>query len=81
VRATVSAADLACTPDEADAYLAMAGAGFPRPGRDELSVREKCFIGELRPVAVRPVAVRGAAVRGAAARGWRGARGGTTREG
>jgi len=44
-------------------------------------VREKCFIGELRPVAVRPVAVRGAAVRGAAARGWRGARGGTTREG
>ena len=29
--ATVGAADLACTSDEADAYLAMAGAGFLRP--------------------------------------------------
>ena len=50
--ATVGAADLACTPDEADSYLAMAGAGFPRPDRDELSVREKFFIGELRPAAM-----------------------------
>ena len=49
--ATVGAADLACTSDEADAYLAMAGAGFPRPSRDELSVRGKFFIGELRHAA------------------------------
>ena len=38
--ATVGAADLACTSDEADAYLAMAGAEFLRADRDELSARE-----------------------------------------
>jgi LuxR family maltose regulon positive regulatory protein len=50
--ATVGAADLACTSDEADAYLAMAGPEFPRPGRDELAARGKCFMGELRHAAM-----------------------------
>jgi len=58
----------------------MAGAGFPRPGRDELSVREKCFISELRPAAMYGAATYGAATYGAA-RGRPGARGGTTRGG
>ena len=88
--ATVGAADLACTPGEADAYLAMAGAGFPRPSRDELSVREKCFISELRPAAMYGAATYGATTYGGttygattygAARGRPGARGGTTRGG
>ena len=79
--ATVGAADLACTPDEADAYLTMASAEFPRPGRGALSVREKCFISELRPTATYGAAAYGAAVRGAAAYGWPGTGGGTTREG
>ncbi len=63
---TVGAADLACSPDEAHAYLAMAGAGLPGPGRDELAVREKSFIGELHD---------------AVTCGWPGTTGGTTREG
>ncbi len=70
--ATVGAADLACTPGEAEAYLAMAGAGFPGPGRDELSVREKCFIGELRPAAMYGAATRGGVTRGATTRSWLG---------
>ena len=73
--ATVGAADLACTPGEADAYLAMAGAGFPRPSRDELSVREKCFISELRPAANYGAATYGAAARGARRAGRRRAAG------
>ncbi len=50
--AAVGAAQLACTSDEADAYLAMAGAEFPRPGRDELPGRGKCLIGELSHAAM-----------------------------
>lgn len=50
--ATVGAADLACTSDEADSYLAMAGAEFLRAGRDELSGPAKFFIGELRHAAM-----------------------------
>jgi len=50
--ATVGAADLACTSDEADAYLAMAGAEFLRTGQGELSVPGKFFIGELRHAAM-----------------------------
>ena len=45
--ATVGAADLACTSDEADAYMAMAGARYPGFGRDEWDARGKCLIGEL----------------------------------
>ena len=44
--ATVGAADLACTSDEADSYLAMAGAGFPRARQDELSRPGTGLIGE-----------------------------------
>ena len=50
--ATVGAADLACTSDETDAYLAMAGPEFPRAGQDELAAHRKCLIGELRPTAI-----------------------------
>ena len=49
--ATVGPADLACTPDEADAYLAMLGRQGAQGGRDELAARGKCFIGELRHAA------------------------------
>ncbi len=45
--ATVGTADLACTSEEADAYLAMAGARYPGFGRDEWDARGKCLIGEL----------------------------------
>ena len=64
--ATVSAADLACTSDEADAYLAMAGAEFLRTGRGELSVPGKFFIGELRHAAMYGTAMCGAAMCGPA---------------
>ena len=50
--ATVGAADLACTSDETDAYLAMAVPEFPRAGQDELAAHRKCLIGELRPAAI-----------------------------
>jgi hypothetical protein len=59
--ATVGAADLACTSDEADSYLAMAGAGFLRAGRDELSGPGKFFIGELRRAAMSGEAMGGEA--------------------
>ncbi len=62
--ATVGAAELACTSDEADAYLAMAGAESPPADRDESAARGKCFIGELRPAAARGEAMRGEAMRG-----------------
>ncbi len=40
--------------------------GWPVP------VREKCFIGELRPAAMYGAATRGAATRGATTRSWLG---------
>ena len=49
--ATVGPADLACTTDEADAYLAMLG---PQGARPDLAARRKCFIGELRHAALWP---------------------------
>ena len=49
--ATVGAADLACTSDEADAYLEMTDPEFLSPGRDKLPARAKCLIGELRQAA------------------------------
>ncbi len=59
--ATVGAADLACTSDEADSYLAMAGAEFLRAGRDELSGPGKFFIGALRHAAMGGEAMGGEA--------------------
>ena len=59
--ATVGAADLACTSDEADSYLAIAGAGFLRASGDELSVPGKFFIGELRRAAMSGEAMGGEA--------------------
>ena len=56
--ATVGAADLACTSDEADAYLGMLGGQGARDGRgaqacpSELAPRGRCFIGELRDAAM-----------------------------
>jgi len=64
--ATVGAADLACTSDEADSYLAMAGAEFLRAGRDELSGPGKFFIGELRHAAMGGEAMGGEAMGGEA---------------
>jgi len=52
--ATVGPADLACTSDEADAYLAMLGRQGAQAGRDELAARGKYFIGELRHAATWP---------------------------
>ena len=49
--ATVGPADLACTTDEADAYLAMLG---PQGAQPDPAARRKCFIGELRHAALWP---------------------------
>jgi ATP/maltotriose-dependent transcriptional regulator MalT len=49
---TVDAADLACTSDEADAYLAMPGPDFAGPHRDELPARMPGLTGELRRAAI-----------------------------
>ncbi len=49
--ATVGAADLTCTSDEAAAYLAMLGPEGARPGRDEGPARGTGLIGELHQAA------------------------------
>ena len=50
--ATVGAADLACTSDEADSYLAMAAPRFLRAGDATIPARGTGLIGELRHAAI-----------------------------
>jgi LuxR family maltose regulon positive regulatory protein len=47
--ATVGPADLACTSEEADAYLTMLGLEFAAADRDKLLTRAKGLIGALAP--------------------------------
>ena len=52
--ATVGAADLACTSDEADAYLAMAGTEFPTPGRGRIVRAREILHRRVAPSAAMP---------------------------
>jgi LuxR family maltose regulon positive regulatory protein len=51
--AEIGAADLACTPDEADAYFRMVGLELPTAQRDELLTRTQGWITGLRLAAIR----------------------------
>ena len=51
--AEIGGGDLACTPDEADAYFAMVGHDLPPPQRDELLARTQGWITGLRLAALR----------------------------
>jgi LuxR family transcriptional regulator, maltose regulon positive regulatory protein len=51
--AEISGADLACTPEEADAYFAMVGHDLPRAQRDELLARTQGWMTGLRLAALR----------------------------
>jgi LuxR family maltose regulon positive regulatory protein len=51
--AEIGAADLACTPDEADAYFRMVGLELPTAQRDELLTRTQGWITGLRLAAMR----------------------------
>jgi LuxR family maltose regulon positive regulatory protein len=51
--AEIGAAELACTPDEADAYFRMVGLDLPAAQRDELLTRTQGWITGLRLAALR----------------------------
>ncbi len=51
--AEIGAADLACTPEEADAYFAMVGLDLPPAQRDELLARTEGWMTGLRLAALR----------------------------
>jgi LuxR family maltose regulon positive regulatory protein len=51
--AEIGGADLACTPDEADAYFAMVGHDLPPAQRDELLARTQGWMTGLRLAALR----------------------------
>ena len=51
--AEIGGADLACTPEEADAYFAMVGHDLPPAQRDELLTRTQGWITGLRLAALR----------------------------
>jgi LuxR family transcriptional regulator, maltose regulon positive regulatory protein len=53
--ADIGGADLACTPDEADAYFAMLGMDVDRAARDELLRRTEGWMAGLRLAAMRAV--------------------------